>query len=259
MDFTPACYLQLLQAFRARRYTLLPFGDYMEGNQPGPLVVLRHDVDRHLEAALNMAEAEAREGLRATYNFRIPAFRRHADLVRAVHVLGHEVGYHYEELSACRGRASEACRRFALNLDLVRSVVPVRTLAMHGSPLSRHDNRHLWQHMDYRDFGLIGEPYMDIRPGELLYLTDTGRRWNDQRFNLRDHLGPVPGPAWSSTPDLIASIRAGQLPQQVMLNVHPGRWNPPGWKWMREWAGQWARNLGKLILKTTLTHARQHT
>jgi len=46
---------------------------------------------------------------------------------------------------------------------------------MHGIPLSKFDNRLLWAKYDYRDFGIIAEPYFDIDFDEVLYLTDTGK------------------------------------------------------------------------------------
>jgi hypothetical protein len=57
---------------------------------------------------------------------------------------------------------------------------------MHGSPLSRWDSRLLWSRYDYREFGIIGEPYFDVDFDEVLYLTDTGRRWDGERFSVRD-------------------------------------------------------------------------
>ncbi len=38
----------------------------------------------------------------------------------------------------------------------------------------------MWKRYSYRDFGIIAEPYFDVDFGEVLYLTDTGRRWDDK-------------------------------------------------------------------------------
>ena len=75
---------------------------------------------------------------------------------------------------------------FRENLEKLRRVVPVETICMHGSPLSKYDNRKLWEKYDYRDFGIIGEPYFDVNFEEVLYLTDTGRRWDGDSVNIRD-------------------------------------------------------------------------
>jgi hypothetical protein len=57
---------------------------------------------------------------------------------------------------------------------------------MHGSPLSKYDNKMLWGKYDYHDFGIIGEPYFDVNFEEVLYLTDTGRRWDGKAVSVRD-------------------------------------------------------------------------
>jgi hypothetical protein len=47
---------------------------------------------------------------------------------------------------------------------------------MHGSPRSKFDNKELWSKYNYRDLGIIGEPFFDIDFDDFFYLTDTGRR-----------------------------------------------------------------------------------
>jgi len=36
------------------------------------------------------------------------------------------------------------------------------------------------------DYGIIAEPYFDMDFKEVLYLTDTGRRWDGDRVSVRD-------------------------------------------------------------------------
>ena len=57
---------------------------------------------------------------------------------------------------------------------------------MHGSPRSRFDNKSLWKKYDYKDYGIIGEPYFDIDFNDVFYLTDTGRRWDGDKVSVRD-------------------------------------------------------------------------
>ena len=57
---------------------------------------------------------------------------------------------------------------------------------MHGSPLSKWDNRDLWKRYNYRDYGIIAEPYFDLDFDEVFYLTDTGRSWNNSKASVRD-------------------------------------------------------------------------
>ena len=57
---------------------------------------------------------------------------------------------------------------------------------MHGSPRSPWDSKDLWKKYNYRDYGIIGEPYFDIDFSKVLYLTDTGRHWDGEKVSVRD-------------------------------------------------------------------------
>ena len=65
---------------------------------------------------------------------------------------------------------------------------PVKTICMHGSPLSKLDNLDLWKKYDYRDFGIIAKPYFDVDFDEVFYLTDTGQR-DGWKVSIRDKVG----------------------------------------------------------------------
>lgn len=75
---------------------------------------------------------------------------------------------------------------FVQNLEMLRKYVDVKSICMHGSPLSRWDSRLLWKYYDYREFGIECEPYFDFDFSEMLYLTDTGRRWDGSSVSVRD-------------------------------------------------------------------------
>jgi predicted amino acid-binding ACT domain protein len=70
-----------------------------ESFMPGVLlavVVIRHDVDRKVATAREMAREEADRGISTTYYFRTSTFS--PDVARETERRGHEVGYHYEDL-----------------------------------------------------------------------------------------------------------------------------------------------------------------
>jgi hypothetical protein len=78
--------------------------DFLEGRLgQRDALILRHDVDRRLGKTLVMAEMEGRAGGRASYYFRRARRGFPAHAIRRVAELGHEIGYHYETLSAARG------------------------------------------------------------------------------------------------------------------------------------------------------------
>ncbi|MBW1833780.1 MAG: hypothetical protein JRI62_03015 [Deltaproteobacteria bacterium] len=43
---------------------------------------------------------------------------------------------------------------FGRNLEKLRKFYPVKTICMHGSPLSKWDNLDLWKKYNYREFGI---------------------------------------------------------------------------------------------------------
>ena len=197
MDFTLNTYRKLLEALKDYFPRFYGFGELIT-EDPGRFIVLRHDVDRKPTNALTLAGIESASGIRASYHFRIGIIKDQDDILREIAEMGHEVAYHYEDLSeACKNHRiaggylgeeviGEAVERFQANLEFCRKFYPVNIISMHGSPLSAIDNRLLWKYYDFRQDGIVCEPYFDIDVSGLLYLTDTGRRWDGRRSNIRD-------------------------------------------------------------------------
>ena len=69
---------------------------------------------------------------------------------------------------------------------MFRKYYPAKTICMHGSPLSKYDNKKIWEKYDYRDYGIIADPSFDIDYDEVFYITDTGRAWNHTTASVRD-------------------------------------------------------------------------
>jgi hypothetical protein len=146
-------------------------------------------------------------------------------------------------MDKCRGNVDKAYIEFCRNLEQFRKLVPVKTTCVHGSPLSKYDNRDLWKQYNYRDYGIIGEPYFDIDFDEVFYLTDTGRNWNNKGISIRDKVKTKQKLAFASTSDIIKNIDS--LPDKVMLNFHPQRWNDNCLPWLNELLSQNSKNLIK--------------
>jgi len=194
IDFTLHIYSCLLLALRQAGYAFYTFEDWCEGKASGRYVILRHDVDLKADHSLATARIEAEMGIRASYYFRVVPQSNQPAVILAIAALGHEIGYHYEDLSLMHGDAEKALQHFKLQLDYFRRFYPVRTICMHGSPRSKWDNRDLWKTANYRDFGIIGEPYFDFLSSEsasgekVSYFTDTARMWDGDKYNVRDKI-----------------------------------------------------------------------
>ena len=246
-DFTMAKYGELCRVLLGAGYTPVTVERYLGGGSGGRAVILRHDVDRKPENALKMAELEHALGVVSTYYFRHP----HTfipEIIEQVLSFGHEVGYHYEVLAKAKGDYEEAIGLFARELEEFRSLCDVKTICMHGSPLSRYDNRDLWKRYDFGDFGIAGEAYLSMAGKGLRYLTDTGRNWGG-KHSVRDAMpgaGAVP-PSVATTDDLIDWIgSAGE--EGLYLTVHPERWAADGSEWLISYSKDAVVNFGKSVL-----------
>lgn len=122
---------------------------------------------------------------------------------------------------------------------------------MHGSPLSKYDNKLIWKYYNYREYGIIGEPYFDVDFSNVLYLTDTGRRWDGDRVSIRDKIKDKSEKIKvKKTQDIIQAANNGELPDQIMFTFHPQRWTDRPLSWLKELVLQNVKNLAKLVLNS---------
>ncbi|MDX9773079.1 MAG: hypothetical protein RBT02_06625 [Bacteroidales bacterium] len=294
MDFTTSTFSALISTLKDSGYSLMPFESYIS-MQPDNAVILRHDVDRRPGKSLKTAEIENRLGVRGTYYFRAHPDSFDISVIRQIAGLGHEIGYHYEDLTDAVKKTKDkrqkrfkpgirneeelvkiALDSFRGNLNMIRQIVPVKTICMHGSPLSKWDSRLLWKYYDYRDLGIVAEPYFDVNLDNLLYLTDTGRRWDGDSVSIRDKglvaregyynnwkVKPVTGSALSmtsmgaalrsrhlyrSTYDIKHALDCKAMPSRLMITLHPQRWSGSFPEWIAEFLGQNMKNQVKYFM-----------
>jgi hypothetical protein len=151
-------------------------------------------------------------------------------------------------MDMAKGEEEKAIRLFKDHLKVLRKIAPISTICMHGSPRSRYDNKDLWKHYDYNDYGIIGEPYFDIDFSSVFYLTDTGRRWDGHLYSVRDKVESDFNLEFHHTQEIIETLRIGKLPDQVMFNFHPQRWTDSIFWWVWEKYMQYLKNQIKWVL-----------
>ncbi len=254
MDFTIKKYIQLLKALQQQGFFFQTFENFLQ-KQKIKSIVLRHDVDRLPENSLKIAQIENKLGIKGSYYFRVVPESWNENIIKEISNLGHEIGYHYENLTTCKGNFEKAIKDFELNLSKLRKLVPVKTVCMHGSPLSKWDSKDLWKKHNYRNFGIIGEPYFDVDFNKIFYLTDTGRRWNNNSSSVRDKVDTGYKFKIRNTTHIISLIANNQLPDKIMTNIHPHRWFEPGFNWFKELTLQNIKNILKYFLIKLRNHA----
>ncbi len=245
-DFTIQVYKIFLRELANNGYTFITFEEYLSTKIPSDrkIVLLRHDVDDRKQNALTFAEIQYGLGIRGTYYFRIGPDSYDEDVIKRIVGWGHEIGYHYEDINFVKDslfskdhRKEEdffdaAWELFNQHLIKFRTLYPVKTISMHGSPWSKSDNKALWKKYDYRSVGVIGEPYFDIDFTKVAYFTDTGRRWNGSNFSIRDKVTSSFNFNFKTTKEIIENMSC--LPSSIMFTFHPQRWTDNPMFWAKE-------------------------
>ncbi len=246
-DFTISIYKAFLSALKENGFRFQTFRQFLD--EPAErTAILRQDVDARKAHALHFAQIQHEAGIAGTYYFRIVPKSFDEGIIREVAAMGHEVGYHYEDMDMARGDPHLAVQLFQRHLERLRKIVPVSTICMHGSPRSKYDNRDLWKHYNYRDYGIVGEPYFDLDFREIFYLTDTGRQWDGHRVSVRDKVENHFTLSFHSTAEIISHLNKGEFPTRAMFNFHPQRWTDDRILWLRENYTQRFKNVVKYWL-----------
>lgn len=258
-DFTLTAYGHYLRLIRSSYPSLLRFDEFFSLSElPDSFCLIRHDVDRKPKNALKMAEVEQSLGVSSTYYFRTKRHTFKPSIISRIHSLGHEIGYHYENLSDTRGDMNRALADFENQLNALRSICEVRTISMHGRPLRAYDNRKLWERngsaqLLHTRFNILGEVYLHIDYSDIAYVGDTGRNWNSEEFNIRDKVTsglPVQFPNQNALIQFLSKPEANKL----VFQVHPERWtNAPV-----EYGIQYVTDFLVNVVKLVLTRREQH-
>lgn len=256
-DFTLQAYELYVGAIRRALSRFVRFDEYLTAPiTDGSFCLVRHDVDRHPERALTMAMLERQLNISATYFFRTKRHTFRSHLIRRIAELGHEIGYHYESLSDANGNMQAALEDFARNLDRLREVSPIKTIAMHGRPLKPFDNRDIWRDPDRHNllaskFGLLGEVYLDIDYSDIAYVNDTGRNWHSTKSNLSDRVRSNISADFRSGSEFLCYLK-GTPHSKMVFQVHPERWNDG----VAAWTGQLCKDMAINAVKAVLVRVR---
>lgn len=244
MDFTVQKYRELLRALINSNYQFQTFEEFILAPEKKS-VVLRHDVDLLPKNSLIFAQIQASKGIKGTYYFRAVPQSWDKKIIQEIADLGHEIGYHYECLTTTHGDLKFGIHDFESNLSALRTLVPVSTICMHGSPLSKYDSKDLWKTYRYQDYDIIAEPYFDVDYNQVFYITDTGRKWDGHKTSVRDRVNTEFIRKFHSTSEIINVLNANVFPNQVMFTFHPQRWNDNIIKWSKELVLQNVKNVVK--------------
>jgi hypothetical protein len=221
---------------------------YLEERPMKGFIILRHDVDRMPGNALRMSKLENEFEIKSTYYFRYTDGAFWRKIIKALSDSEHEVGYHYETLSKTKGDHGAAMQLFRFELEEFRKICDVKTVSMHGKPLSRHVNNEIWETSSFAEYSLIGDASLSI--SGIPYFSDAGRSW-DNRNNIRDYLktADLAGHEVRCTDELIRLLSTQSYPS-VYLNIHPERWVGNASEWCLSYLVDLCFNIGKRLVNS---------
>lgn len=187
-------------------------------------------------------------GIKATYYFRVVDNINRTVIMQQISDMGHEIGYHYEDMTLLKGDIDGAYSSFICNLEEMREKFRVKSICMHGSPLSKWDSKDIWKKYSYKKLDLLFEPYFDIDFDKIYYLTDAGRSWNNEKVSMRDKVSTKFNYDIKSTNDIIKLIEFRKIPIALMISTHPHNWSDSsiGWFKIKIWQG--LKNIIKRII-----------
>ena len=246
-DFTVKKYRELCETIISSGYKPVTLKEYFSNELPERFIIMRHDVDTSPLNAVKIAGIEGEMGIKASYYFRPNRATFRSGAIQKVNSLGHEVGYHYEVLSKSHGDHKRAIERFKHELDSLRELADVRTICMHGVPLSKFVNSDIWKIYDFIDYGIIGDAYLSMGH-DFYYFSDSGRSWSSG-IKVKDIIPSLSGTiSIQRTDDLIRLIKEGALKRLYILS-HPDEWASGRLEWESIWLRESLFNMGKKAIQ----------
>lgn len=217
-----------------RHYEIRPVCDHPV---EGKVCYLRHDVDFSIDGALQMAQIEAKYGVKSTYYIRpIAAYMKRASVpILAIKALGHEIGYHHSLMVHHLGKNAPLERMLTDNIaKLERLGLKVETVCAHGDPETIKNGYSNYEAFEEcppqlrnraRPTGIISLKKHGLRSVDFLprdaYLWDSGGGWRYTHDQYVDDWNGTPE-AWRQDPLLenLGEIDA----EQISILTHPIWW-----------------------------------
>ena len=195
-DFTLESYVKLLK-YLNQVYKIVPFCEIPRKDVP--YLILRHDIDVSLHAALKMAQIERDLGIRSTYFVVFSSklynvfHEDNVNVLRQISKLGHEIGLHYD-VSQYRSFGRNMKKTLEIQIQVLEHLLgrKVYSIARHGP----------W---DRDPFATIKE-YINANHPRLrrdLFIHDSCRAWTPLQSLLKLLNDP---------------------PRRVQLLTHPENW-----------------------------------
>lgn len=225
MDFSYTDYKALILALNQNGYVICDYDSWCDFDR---CVILRHDVDISLEAALSFARIEESLGVKSTYfvlltsDFYNLFSAKSRAILQGIINCGHEIGLHFDETQypEAMGKSDMVITKITEEANVLSTILqlPVTKVSMHMPSKEI-------LHADIRIPGMINS-YGKTFFNEFKYLSDSRRRWrepvmlivNSQKFS-RLHI--LTHPLWYKE----TALGLHETLKEFVLNGNSDRWD----------------------------------
>ena len=279
LDFTFDKYKELLTCISNSNYPVIKVRDILRGKAPEKYIIIRHDVDLDAQQQLPFSKLEKNFNIFTSYYFRVIKNIYDNDVMRIIKNQGHEIGYHYETLSKTEGNLDEAFKLFTKELKLFSHFHNKITICPHGGftiPgkngytmggilklikkaikgekfLSEWKSSSIWSKnkIDSLSQKILGDAHNSVDFSDILYLSDTGRSWNNKYKNI-DLVESQININVNSTDQIMSIIESNKF-SKIYILVHFEQWKSSFKDWQIWYFSQLLRRNAKLFVKNLKT------
>lgn len=201
MNFTYSAYAEMLYLLKERQYAICNYQNYHNSNR---CVILRHDVDFSLEAALSFAELEYKKGVQSTYfillstNFYNLHHKNSSNILKKIKAMGHDIGLHFDEANYSIMNEEELVHYVKKEISIMSQSLgmELRTVSMHRPSK--------WILEANVQFDMVINSYAKEFFNDFKYLSDSRMYWREDvhqviQSNAYDRLHILTHPIWYGT------------------------------------------------------------
>lgn len=160
------------------------FTDYSTCDNHKKSVILRHDIDTSLDKAVQLANLEAKLGVKSIYfvllssEFYNVIAKDSRKKIKEIQNAGHDIGLHFDELNYEKKSRSEVQSLIAKEINILEEILQtkVKSVSMHRPSRETLE-------ADY-NFGSVINSYGKKFFKEFKYVSDSRRRWREDVMEI---------------------------------------------------------------------------
>ena len=183
MKFTYTSYKKLIKALRDGGYSVTDYHDWKSLDR---CVILRHDIDYDLSAAVTLGEVEREQGVKSTWfvlltsDFYNVFSKSSSDSLKRLLDMGHTIGLHFDE---ARYNMTGEKEEDIISLIQNEADILSRAIGQKVDVVSMHRPSRQTLEADIQIPGIVNS-YSQLFFKEFKYLSDSRRHWREPVMDI---------------------------------------------------------------------------